>query len=67
MQESDSSDYDSDDFIEYDENSIPEVKLFHKFCRPLKESPLPVGKTSLRYCAREVSSMALNVISILSL
>ena len=44
MQESDGSDYDSDDFIEYDENSIPEVKLFHKFCRPLKESPLPVGE-----------------------
>lgn len=35
---------DSDEYIEYDESKIPEVKLFHKFCQPLNENPLPAGK-----------------------
>lgn len=44
MQDFSESDYDSDDYIEYDEDKIPEVKLFHKFCRPLKENPKPTGE-----------------------
>ncbi|KAK3731423.1 hypothetical protein QZH41_003593 [Actinostola sp. cb2023] len=43
IHDTDGSDIDSDDFIEYDESEIPEVKLFHKFCRPLNESPLPAA------------------------
>lgn len=43
MDEYEDSD-DSEDYIEYDESKIPEVKLFHKFCQPFNKNPLPVGK-----------------------
>jgi len=48
MQDYSESDCDSDEYIEYDESKIPEVKLFHKFCRPLKDTPVSkIGEKSI--------------------
>lgn len=37
-------DTDEQDCLVYDESTIPEVKLFRKFCRPIRNNSLPIGE-----------------------